>query len=215
MTRSIERLGTASGLLAPLVTLGSIAIATTLSPTFTWAESALSDLGAPGAPTAWLFNGGLIIGSIIALPFGVLVFLHAYNRIEQAGAVVFGVTAVFLAAIGVFPTGTPQHFPAAVSFYLFLSISLWTYGTGNVLAGKRWLGALTICLGILNIAAWVVWAVAFQTTVPGLALPESVGAIILGAWIFGTTIRIRTADRSETTAESESNSKPEPESKSN
>lgn len=191
MTRPIERLGTASGLLAPLVTLGAIAIATTLSPTFTWVGSALSDLGAPEAPTAWLFNGGLIVGSIIALPFGVLVLLNAHNRIEQAGAVLFGVTAVLLAAIGVFPIGTPQHVPAAVSFYLSLSVSLWVYGTGNVLAGKRRLGALTVCLGILNIATWIVWAVTFQAIIPGLALPESVGAIILGVWVFGTTIRIR------------------------
>jgi hypothetical membrane protein len=197
MKRSIERLGTASGLLAPLVTLGAIAIATTLSPTFVWTTSALSDLGVRGAPTAWLFNGGLIVGSVIALPFGVLVFLSAENQIEQAGAVLFGVTAVLLAAIGVFPAGTPQHFPAAVSFYLFLSISLWVYGTGNVFAGKRRLGVLTVCLGLLNIVAWVVWAVAFRAVIPGLALPESVGAIILGGWIFGTTIRIRTTDRAE------------------
>ena len=202
MTRLIERLGIASGLLAPLVTLGAIAIATTLSPTFTWTGSALSDLGAPWAPTAWLFNGGLIVGGIIALLFGVLVFLNAHNRIEQAGAVLFGVTAVLLAAIGMFPAGTPQHFPAAVSFYLFLSISLWVYGVGNVLAGKRRLGALTVCLGLLNLLAWVVWVIAFQTIVPGLALPESVGAIILGAWVFGTTIRIQIAYRPESTVES-------------
>lgn len=195
MTRLIERLGTASGLLAPLVTLGAIAIATTLSPTFTWVGSALSDLGAPRAPTAWLFNGGLIVGSIIALPFGVLVFQNAHDRIEQAGAVLFGVTAVLLAAIGVFPTGTPQHLPAAVSFYVLLSVSLGTYGIGNMIAGKRRLGALTVCLGFLNIATWVVWAIAFQTIIPGLALPESIGAVILGAWVLGTTIRIRTADR--------------------
>jgi hypothetical membrane protein len=206
MTRAIERLGTISGLLAPVITLGAIAIATILSPTFVWTESALSDLGARGVPTARLFNGGLIIGSITALPFGVLVFMSTHNRVEQAGAVLFGLTAVALAAIGVFPTGTPQHLPAAVSFYLLLSFSLWTYGIGNVVAGKRWLGVLTVCLGILNIAAWVVWAIAFQAVIPGLALPESVGAIILGAWIFGTTIRIRIAHRSESTAESESES---------
>lgn len=197
MTRVIERLGTASGLLTPIVTLGAIIIATTISPTFTWVGSALSDLGAPGAPTAWLFNGGLIVGSIIALPFGALVFVKAHNRLEQAGAVSFGVTAVFLAAIGVFPLGTPQHRPAAVSFYIFLSISLWVYGTGNVVDGNRRLGVLTICLGLLNLVTWVVWAIAFQTIIPGLALPESVGAIILGAWVFGTTIRLRQRNNPE------------------
>lgn len=192
MPRLIERLGTASGLLAPVVTLGAIAIATILSPTFTWVGSALSDLGVPEAPTAWLFNGGLIVGGIIALPVGILIFLNARNRIEQAGAVLFGVTAVLLAAIGVFPAGTPQHFPAAISFYVSLSVSLWVYGTGNVVAGKRRLGAFTICLGLLNIGEWVVWATTFRDIVPGLALPEIIGALILGLWLFGTTIRMWT-----------------------
>lgn len=189
--RTGERLGTVSGLLAPLIALGAIAVATLVSPTFTWTESALSDLGGPGAPTAWLFNGGLLLGGIVALPFALRVFTVARNRLERVGAVLFGATGVALASIGVFPIGTPQHLPAAVSFYLLLSLSLWAYGAGNALAGSRGIGALTIGLGVLNLAAWVVWALAVRSVAPGLALPEIVGAVCLGGWTAGTALRLR------------------------
>lgn len=65
MTKSRERAGVA----APLVALGEILIATLVSPSFSWASSALSDLGRPGAPTALIFNWGLIGGALLALPF--------------------------------------------------------------------------------------------------------------------------------------------------
>lgn len=182
----MERFGIVSGLLAPLISLGAIALATLISPTFSWTQSALSSLGV-AAPTAWLFNGGLIAGGVVSLPFGVRVFETARNLIERAGAVLFWLCAVALAAIGIFPAGTPLHFPSAIAFYLLLSLSLWTYGVGNAIAGAWLLGALTVLLGVLNIGAWFVWAMALQAIAPGLALPEIVGALILGVWIVGTT----------------------------
>jgi hypothetical membrane protein len=191
MAARTERLGTAAGVAAPAVAVGAILLATLLSPTFTWTGSALSDLGAPGAPTAALFNGGLVLGGALALPFAARLVGAARNRVEAAGAGVFGLAAVALAGVGLFPLDTPQHTPVAVAFFLLLSLSLWTYGAGNVLAGDRRLGAVTVLLGLLNLAAWVVYLALFEGL--GLALPEAVGTAVLAAWSVGTAGRLREA----------------------
>ncbi|WP_254544284.1 DUF998 domain-containing protein [Halomarina pelagica] len=189
-----ERLGTAAGVLAPVVALGAIALAALRSPTFTWAGSALSDLGAPGTRTAWLFNGGLALGGALALPFAWRLWRAARNRAERAGAVLLALDAVALALVGVFPIGTALHAPAAVSFFLLLSLALWTYSAGNLLAGERRRGAATVALGVVTLGAWVVWAAALRDLAPGLALPEAVGAVALGAWTATTAVRLwRTA----------------------
>jgi hypothetical membrane protein len=184
-----ERIGTAAGVAAPAVAVGSILLATLVSPTFTWTGSALSDLGAPGAPTAALFNGGLVLGGALALPFAVRLVGAARNRLEVAGGGLFGLAALALAGVGAFPLDTPQHAPVAIAFFLLLSLSLWTYGAGNAVAGDRRLGAVTALLGLLNLAAWVVYAALFDGL--GLALPEAVGTAVLAAWSVGTAGRLR------------------------
>jgi len=186
-----EQIGTAAGVASPVVSLGSILLATALSPTFTWTGSALSDLGAPTAPTAALFNGGLVLGGALALPFAVRLVGAARNRPESVGAGLFALTALALAGVGLFPLTTPQHTPVAIAFFLLLSLSLWAYGAGNALAGDRRLGVLTAVLGALNVAAWVVYVTIFPGL--GLALPESVGAGVLALWAVGTALRLRRA----------------------
>jgi hypothetical membrane protein len=191
MTVRTERIGTAAGVAAPAVAVGAILLATALSPTFTWTGSALSDLGAPGAPTAALFNGGLVLGGALALPFAARLVGAARNRVETAGAAVFGLAALALAGVGVFPLGTPQHTPVAVSFFVLLSLSLWVYGAGNALAGDRRLGAVTVLLGLCNLVAWVAYVGLFEDL--GVALPEAVGTAVLAAWSVGTARRLRRA----------------------
>lgn len=191
MTVTAERVGTAAGVLAPVVALGAILVATVVSPTFTWTGNALSDLGARDAETSVIFNTGLILGGVIALPFAVRIAETARNRVEMGGAGVFALTGAAMSAIGVFPTGTDLHFPAAAGFYLLLSLSLWTYGAGNALAGDAGLGSLTVLLGVVNVAAWAVYVVVYAPRGLSVALPEIVGAVVLGAWTAGTALRVR------------------------
>ncbi|MFC6732867.1 hypothetical protein [Haladaptatus sp. DYSN1] len=148
-----HRAGALSGILAPGITLGAILLATLLSPTFTWTGSALSNLGGAGERTAWLFNGGLMVGSLVAL-----------------------------FSVGVFPIGTAYHFPAALSFYLLLTLALWVHGTGSVIAADVSFGLASIWLGIANIMTWI-WVSTGDLTRSGLAIPEIIGALIFGGWM--------------------------------
>ena len=185
----VERVTTATGVLAPVVALGAIFLATLLSPTFGWTTDPLSSLGSAGEPTRPLFNYGLILGGGVSIPFAHRLFSTARNRLELLGSGAFVLTGTAMALVGVFPMGTDYHFPAAVSFYLLLSVSTWLYGGGNVRAGDRLLGAATAGLGVLNLLTWAVY-VAFFAASLSLALPEIVGALALGGWTTGTAIRL-------------------------
>ncbi|UPV76587.1 DUF998 domain-containing protein (plasmid) [Halorussus limi] len=179
----------ASGAAAPVVTLGAILVSTLLSPTFSWADSALSDLGRAGAPTAPIFNGGLILGAILALPYVARVALAAERLLTRLGAATFGLAALSMGLVGVFPTGTAYHFPAAVSLYLFVTYGLFLYGSGRVRAGAArgqiettTAGLAAIWLGVGHLTSWLAWGAGLRVG-PGLAIPETVGAAIFVAWI--------------------------------
>lgn len=186
----VERATTAAGVLAPAVALGAVFLATVLSPTFTWTGDPLSFLGSAGQPTRPLFNYGLVVGGLLSLPFAGRLVATGRNRLERLGGGAFALTGAAMGLVGVFPMETVWHFPAAASFYLLLSVSTWLYGAGNVVAGDRLRGALTVGLGVLNLLTWVVYVVVFAPTGLSLALPELVGALALGAWTTATAVRL-------------------------
>jgi hypothetical membrane protein len=182
-----EDVSAGSGVGAALVPTGAILLATVLSPTFSWTGDALSNLGGAGDPAATattmlLFNGGLVVGGLLGVGFVYVLFVRAAHVAERIGAVAFGLSMVALALVGVFPQEQPAHFPAAVSFYLLLSVALWLYGTGNLFVGERERGLATMLLGVVNVAAWVGWGLTGPVLRPGLALPEIVGALVLAGW---------------------------------
>lgn len=176
------RISRACGAAAPAATLGAILAATALSPSFSWASSALSDLGRPGAPTAPLFNGGLLFGAVLALPFVVGVFLAGRHWLVRVGTATFGLAAVSMGLVGLFPEGHPYHFPAALSLYALVTYGLFLYGSGRVLTGAPRRGLLAVWLGVAHVTSWVAWGLGLRVG-PGLAIPETVGAAIFVAWI--------------------------------
>lgn len=102
----LTRLGRLSALVTPVIAFLAIVGATLLAPDFSWAGDALSDLGASGAETAWLFNGGLILASFLGLPVAVGFYLGATLTLwiagtgdVLAGKTRFGLVAIWLANI--------------------------------------------------------------------------------------------------------------------
>ncbi|MFB6308802.1 MAG: DUF998 domain-containing protein [Haloarculaceae archaeon] len=180
-----------AGALAPVVAFSGIVAAIAVSPSFSLTRDPLSNLGAVADPAATgltrtLFNGGLIVAGLLGVVFCYALWAARENLIETAGVVVFGATMAAMAGVGVFPQGTELHFWVAVRFYLLLSVSLWVYGAGNYQAGHERRGVLTLALGVLNLLTWVAWATTGSLTRPGLAIPETVGALVLAVWALWT-----------------------------
>lgn len=196
------RIGPRCGVVAPVLAAVTILLATTLDPSFNWLDSALSHTGElpEGAsvsasllfekPSFFVFNGGLVLTGLVGLPFGVLLFVESRNVFERVGAVTFLLTLLTLAAVGVFYLPKDLHGPAAIAHFLALTVFFWIYGTGAALGGRVRLGLATVWLGIGHLVFWLAWAVWLQSgPIPGLAIPEIVGAIGFGGWSFYVAVQ--------------------------
>jgi hypothetical membrane protein len=166
---TLARLAGAAG---SAVALGGILLATAVSPTFSWTASALSDLGV-AAPTALLFNGGLVLGGLLALGY-----TGALWRSARPVAVVYALCACALVGVGAFPSDTAPHVPAAVAFFALLAATLALDGLRRRTTAT---GRASLLLAAVSVAAWPLW---FATGLgSGVAVPELVGALSLAAWV--------------------------------
>lgn len=189
------------GVVGPLVAATAILAATLVDPTFSWTTSALSDTGAlpDGRSVTWsfvrespqflLFNGGLILTGIVGAPFAVSLWSRSENLAHRIGVAAFLAALVALALVGVFHLPRPPHGTFAIAHYLAATLALWTFGTGSALAGDVRRGLATIWLGIAHLLFWLLWAAVLASgPIPGLAVPETVGAAIFGGWTVATAL---------------------------
>lgn len=175
-------IGRLSAFLAPLIAAVAILGSILLAPEFSWAGDALSDLGAPGASTAWAFNGGLLLAGVLGLPFAAALAASARYRLDWLVAASLVVTLGSLAGVGLFPTGHPYHLPVAAGFYLLVTLTLWLDGTAGVLADEPRFGLAAIWLGNLHVIQWLAWAAGLRLG-PGLAIPETIGVVLFSVWV--------------------------------
>jgi len=167
-----------SGITAPLIAFTLILLAIVYSPSFSWTENALSDLGVQGGVTSVLFNSSLIISGVLAILFATGLFrFHQENLLGRIGAFVLFLGAFALTAIGVFPENVePIHYYASVTFFALLPTSMLFLGAAFLRTPRTKLGFFTF---IAAIVAAVVWAIPFGE---GVAIPETLSGVSASAW---------------------------------
>lgn len=165
----------AAGVASPAVAIGGILLATLLDPTFSWTGDALSDLGIRPS-SALAFNGALILGGLLGVPYAHLLF----ERTRRAVAVAFGAGTLCLAGVGLFPIGSALHAPTAIGFFLLATVAM---AVDGVARRSEATGRATLGLAAGHVVSWVTWGAGLWS-VSGLALPEFVGALIVAAWIW-------------------------------
>lgn len=182
-----------TGLVAAVLTLGSIVVATTLSPSFAWREHALSNLGVsstePGTTaTVLLFNGGLVAGGFLGLGFALLLYREAHRRDRRLVAVLLGLTLVSMALIGVFPQDRPLHVPVALAFFIGVSVTLWTDAIACLRTDDPRRAVPGLLTGTGNAVAWLGWVLLAASPSEGLAIPELLGAVCFATWVCVRTV---------------------------
>lgn len=170
--------GRIAGGAAVVVAMGGVLAATAVSPTFVWADSALSDMGVTGA-SAWLFNGALILGGLLALPYAWMLWTAAADRLSYLRAGTFLVAVVAMAGVGLFPSGHPLHLPMALGFYLLAMLTLLADGVARIRLGR---GKLALLFGLAVPMVWPLWLL-WLPFGPGIAVPEFVGALLFSTWV--------------------------------
>ena len=168
-----------AGTLSAFVAIAGILLATGLDPTFSWTGDALSDLGVRDSSNA-VFNGALLIAGVLGVVYGVGLFRVADGIREQLVAVMFALATVHLAGVGLFVIGHPLHLPAAIGFYLLVTITFIV--DGIIRRRSRW-GRYTLLLAALQLLIWSSWIIGLWPG-NGLALPEFAGALLVPLWIY-------------------------------
>lgn len=167
-----------AGASAVVVALGSVLVATLLSPTFVWTGSALSDVGVHPA-TAWLFNGGLIGGALLGVPYAWALGTDVTDSLSYLRAGAFLVAIVAMGGVGLFPSNDPLHFPMAAAFYAFATLTLLVDGVARFRTRD---GKLSLLCGVLVPGVWPLWTFWLDLG-SGIAVPEFVGAALFACWV--------------------------------
>lgn len=149
-----------------------------LSSTFVWTESTLSEMGAVPS-TAWLFNGGLVLGALLGLPYAWALWADRTDAMSHLRAVTFLVAILSMGGVGLFPAGSPLHYPMAISFYVFASLTLLVDGAARF---RTRTGKAALAFGLAVPAAWPAWAMWLMLG-PGIAIPEFFGTVLFACWV--------------------------------
>lgn len=179
------------GFLSPLIALSAIMIAIALSPLFSWADNALSDLGhytrtdlGPNQlVVAIVFNSGLIITSFLMLYFAFSLFKGLNDIPTKVGIIILGVACVFLLLIGIFSENAGEtHFWVSVGFFFTFPFAMWAIAIGWLRYPElRWFSIVSLLLPFLSL---YIWPSFFAGTLPwtGEAIPEIVTAASAIGW---------------------------------
>ncbi len=177
------------GILSPIIAFLFISISILVHPWFSFADNALSELGAVNTPYNIIFNFGLVLAGSTGLIFTLGLSKLLQSRLENIGGLLFGGGTFFLIMIGVFPMGTSPHFIVSVIFYTLCTLGMIIIGTGKILRkSERIWGIFTLSIVILGLIS-----VVLLTTIPydlGAAIPEIIGAIVFAEFsiIFGARL---------------------------
>ncbi len=179
-----QKIGAATGILAPIIAFICIIAAVASDPQFSWTNNALSDLGIVSGITAPLFNFGLVACGFLALTFTLLGLLNYFekNWLGKIGSAVFAVATLALISIGVFNESfSPTHFLVSVAFFVSFPISLFIITGVFVLNHQLKMAFFTLFAAVAAATSWILYFTI--NYVPGKAIPEFISGLAGAIWI--------------------------------
>ena len=143
---------------------------------FVFTEHAFSDLGGPGARAPWLYNYGLIAVGLLVAAYGVCQAYACNSKAGVLGGGYMALAGVFLALIGVFPSGTRPHTFVSTWFFVQIDLALILMAYAAAKAGGRY-SRMALPLAV---AAWPL-ALLVEAVVgwPSAAVLEAYGIIVI------------------------------------
>ncbi|MCS7112240.1 MAG: DUF998 domain-containing protein [Ignisphaera sp.] len=145
-------------------------------------KHALSDLGDPKANKPWIYNGGLIIVGAMTCVYSFYIVYRSSNKGHAFASALIFTAGVFLALIGIYPSGTRPH--TFVSTWFFVQMWLATIATMIAMIMDR-NTIYAIIPGIVAVAGplgavFIRW--------PSIALLEIFGILLIDVYIIVLTL---------------------------
>ncbi len=185
-----EEIGGICGIVAPIVAYIFIGIAMLLNRSwFSWADHALSDLGAVDASYGNVFNVGLVLAGIIGFLFAMAIFRLIETRFGVLGVSLVTASMILLILVGIFPAGNWQHFYVAVGFFALSIIGVALIGTDQLidLTEPSWGVFLISSVVFTLVVVTLVYRIPYDI---GYAIPEVIATIPIMqlALVWGTRL---------------------------
>jgi len=178
-----QRIGAASGIIAPVIAFVCILTAISTYPTFNWSNNALSDLGVISGLTASIFNFGLFASGVLAFNFSIFGLFTYFRKswIGKIGSALFGAATIALIAISVFNENfSPTHYLVSVAFFTLAPIALFVLTFGFWIIHQHTIAAFTVAIGIAAALPWILFFT--LNYVPNVAIPEFISALSVSVW---------------------------------
>ena len=178
----IIRLGGLCGVVGSVLTIGMVYAATIISPWFSWATNALSELGV--GEVSLIFNSAVMIGGVLNFLFalGIREYLGG-GRLVEVGVALIMLGSASLVLVGVFTIAYPAlHGIVALGEFVLAPIGFILIG---ISAKEGTIRTVSIATGIAALIAILVLPV-ILLALPfkvGFAVPEMAEALIVAVWI--------------------------------
>lgn len=177
------------GIISPIIAASFIAISILLHPWFSWADNALSDLGALGVQYNFIFNLGLVLSGLAGHLFAWGLPALMDRKVGLGGDVLFGFGTVLLVLTGVFPEGTSPHKTVSVAFYGLSAIAVLTIGIDQLRdkSEREWGIYLLSVIGLALVGLVLITTIPYKL---GAAIPEVIGAVVISEFsmVFGARL---------------------------
>lgn len=165
-----------AGVVAAVVAWIVIGLSWLLNPWFVFTRDAFSDFGGPRSCCPGLYNYGLIGVGLLIILWSACIYRFAPSKAEVLGAGYMGLAGVFLALIGVFPSGTRPH--VFVSSWFFVQADLAFIALGAGMARRR--ARFGLVLLLLSLLAFpVAGAIGVLVGWPSAATIEAYGVAVI------------------------------------
>ncbi|MGB9726925.1 MAG: DUF998 domain-containing protein [Nitrososphaeria archaeon] len=164
------------GPLALIIAWATIVVSIMVNPWFNLFKGALSDLGALGLGTNYIFNTGLILTGIVFAIYAGFLGRVSKNRVSAMASGVAILAAAHLIMIAVFPSGTEPHRFVSLEFFLLAAATIFFMSISFYADGEKFYGTSSTIIflaGILG-SALIEW--------PSTALLEIYDIMLLTIW---------------------------------
>ncbi len=172
-----EEFAGACGIAAPFIAYIFIGIAILINSWFTWADHALSDLGATGVSYNNVFNFGVMVAGMAGVIFAMGIFRYSEGKAGAAGTLLFLLGMICLILVGIFPMGNSPHYYVSILFFALSIIGMVLIGIDQLwdIAEPIWGVFILSVVGLTLInVALLYYAVPYEL---GPAIPEFVATI--------------------------------------
>lgn len=191
---------------AVFVGVGVVFLATLIDPAFSWETRSLSSIGeatdagfgSTDRIAFLLFNGGLLLGGLVGIPFVVGAGSVLDGRVSTVATGLGVITLLGMAGVGIAYLDGPLaslHFLFATMLFMGQTLTMWAFGSAMVLDGDPEFGVLSIWISNVQLLFWIFWIIAEAMAFTGddvwtyFAVPEFIAALAFGTWVIGTARR--------------------------